>query len=129
MNRTGVPTSAGKGRARVLVVEDDAPTSDALVRLLRHYGFDVLLAATVQEAMRHLSARPDHILLDLMLPDGDGTRVLEAVRQAGMHSHVIVITGVSDPEYLDRVSGFKPAALLKKPVDFRQILEKLAKVA
>jgi DNA-binding response OmpR family regulator len=121
--------AAGRTPARVLVVEDDVPTADALRRLLSLYGYEVLLAETVREALRQLAARPDHILLDLMLPDGDGARVLEAVRQSRLASRVVVITGVGDPDHLARVRGLKPEALLRKPVDFTEILEKLSKVA
>jgi len=64
-----------------------------------------------------------------MLPDGDGARVLEAVRKSRLASRVVVLTGVGDADHLDRVRGLNPEALLNKPVDFKQILEKLAKVA
>jgi two-component system OmpR family response regulator len=129
MSTNGIPPGARKPPARVLVVEDDASTSDALMRLLRHHGFDVLIAGSVREAMEHLRSRPDHILLDLMLPDGDGTVILEHVRQAGLESRVLVITGVGDPEQIARVVHLRPEAVLRKPVEFSQILEKLSRVA
>jgi DNA-binding NtrC family response regulator len=130
MTSTG-KESAATARARVLVVEDDASTSHALVLLLRHHGYDVTLAATVRDAMRHIAAAPgpEFILLDLMLPDGDGGRILEAVRAAGMDTRVVVVTGVGDTDRLAQVNRLGPAALLKKPVDFSQILENLSRVA
>ena len=110
---------------RVMVVEDDPSTTHALGLLLRHHGYEVALAATVKDAMGLLPTQPDCILLDLMLPDGDGMRVLEAVREKGMRSRVVVITGVGDTDHLARVHLLKPSAMLKKPVDFSQILEEL----
>jgi hypothetical protein len=56
-------------------------------------------------------------------------RVLEAVREKGLPSRVVVITGVGDADHLARVHLLKPSAMLKKPVDFSQILEKLPDVA
>jgi DNA-binding response OmpR family regulator len=129
LSEAGIPTTAGRTPARVLVVEDDPSTADALRRLLRLYGYEVLLAESVREAHQQLATRPDHSLLDLMLPDGDGARVLEAVRQARLACRVVVITGVGDPDHLARVRGLNPEALLNKPVDFTQILEKLSRVA
>ena len=130
MSGTPAPsTTQGQSPPRVLVVEDDPSTAAALRRLLELHGYDVVLAETVRDALAGLARRPQHILLDLMLPDGDGARVLEAVRRSGMNSRVLVITGVGDAEHLDRVKSLKPEAMLKKPVDFGQILEKLSKVA
>lgn len=129
MSGTRAPSNLGQSPPRVLVVEDDPSTADALRRLLQLHGYDVLLAETVRDALAHLAQHPQHILLDLMLPDGDGARVLEAVRRSGMSSRVLVITGVGDGDHLDRVRLLKPEALLRKPVDFVQILEKLSKVA
>jgi DNA-binding response OmpR family regulator len=114
---------------RVLVVEDDSPTAHAMELLLRHHGYDVLMANSVEAALGHVASEPHCVLLDLMLPDGDGMRVLEAVREKGLKSRVVVITGVGDSDYLARVHLLRPDALLRKPVDFFQILEKLSGVA
>ena len=132
MSGTDRPTSdpqAPQRAPRVLVVEDDPSTADALRRLLGLHGYEVLVAGTVRAALAQLAQRPAYILLDLMLPDGDGARVLEAVRQSALDARVLVITGVGDADRLDRVRRLEPEAMLRKPVDFTQILEKLAKVA
>ena len=111
---------------RVLLVEDDPPTVHALETLLRHHRFDVTVAATVDAALRLLDdAEPDAVLLDLMLPDGDGIRILQAVRERQLSTRVAVLTGVGDLARLDRVRALRPDAMLQKPVDFFQILEHL----
>jgi len=127
MTRSG--DTASDRPPRVLVVEDDSATTHALELLLRHQGYDVLMASSVEEALGHVASEPEVVLLDLMLPDGDGMRVLEAVRERGLKSRVVVITGVGNADHLDRVHLLKPDALLKKPVDFFQILEKLLPAA
>jgi two-component system response regulator AtoC len=112
---------------RVLVVEDDQTTGHALELLLRHHRYDVITATSVAEAIGRLSSgpAPDAILLDLMLPDGDGLRVLELIRSRSLPTQVTVMTGVGDPIRLDRAAKLQPHALLLKPVDFPQILMQL----
>jgi two-component system KDP operon response regulator KdpE len=48
---------------------------------LGRHGFRVDTAATAQEAMEHAQARPDLILLDLGLPDGDGLSLIQTIRE------------------------------------------------
>jgi CheY-like chemotaxis protein len=112
---------------RVLVVEDDPPTGHALELLLKHHRYDVVIVNSVVEALDRLSSglAPDAVLLDLMLPDGDGARVLEAIRARGLPSRVTVLTGVGDPDRIDRALKLKPHAVLQKPVEFPQILKEL----
>ena len=68
--------------AHVLLVEDDAATSDAVATNLRAHGYRVVTAGDVADALRAWDAeRPDLILLDLGLPDLDGTAVVRHVRR------------------------------------------------
>ena len=112
-------------RSRVLLVEDERAARQALAALLRHYGYDVLSAATVEEGLRQAESNPEFILLDLMLPDGGGERVLEYVRERRLGSQVTVITGSNDPDRLAALARFAPKAVLRKPVDFSEILKQV----
>ena len=68
--------------ARILIVEDDEPTRTSVMANLETHGFQVAQAADVAGAMRSWEAsRPDLILLDLGLPDGDGLTVIRRVRR------------------------------------------------
>jgi DNA-binding response OmpR family regulator len=116
-------------KGRILVVEDDRASSTALNLLLRHHGYEVLMARTVADAIKLAASQPDFILLDLMLPDGDGIEVLEFSRDRQIRSAVTVITGSSDPERLARVQGLGPMVLLQKPIDFLDILRNLPQPA
>ena len=72
---------AGSG-AHVLVIEDDIATRDAVARNLAGHGYAVVPAGSVAEGLRAWDAeRPDLILLDLGLPDLDGTAVVRHVRK------------------------------------------------
>ena len=60
-------------RYTVLLVEDDTDIASVMVSLLESQGYRVRVAGDVATAQREIaSARPDLILLDLGLPDGDG---------------------------------------------------------
>jgi two-component system KDP operon response regulator KdpE len=68
--------------ARILLVEDDQTTRDAVARNLEAHGFRVLTSGDVADALRRWDAeRPDLILLDLGLPDLDGSTVVRHVRR------------------------------------------------
>ncbi|MBM3941481.1 MAG: response regulator [SAR202 cluster bacterium] len=67
---------------QVLVVEDDRGVTRMLGFALREAGFQVLLAASGQEALFLLESRPmDAVVLDLGLPDGQGGVVLDWLRR------------------------------------------------
>ncbi|WP_326658199.1 response regulator transcription factor [Streptomyces sp. NBC_00385] len=71
----------GHGAGTVLVVEDEPGIADILGITLRFHGFEVLTAATGQEAIDLGRARrPDLVLLDVMLPDMSGWQVCRALR-------------------------------------------------
>ncbi len=103
----------------VLLVEDDPTSRRALGTALQRRGWSVCLAATVAEAKGRLDhgLEPDVVLLDLMLPDGDGGDVLRDVRERGLDAKVAVCTGVADAERLNRVIALGPNAVFTKPLD------------
>src|SRR5580693_2915611 len=94
-----------KSEARLLVVDDEPTILELLAGTLRFAGFDVLTAVSGAEALRAAAAaRPDLILLDVMMPDCDGFDVVRRIRSAGPEVPVIFLTardGVGD-----RVTGF-----------------------
>jgi two-component system KDP operon response regulator KdpE len=68
--------------ARILLVEDDEATREAVARNLEGHGFRVTTSGDVADALRRWDAeRPDLILLDLGLPDLDGATVVRHVRR------------------------------------------------
>jgi two-component system KDP operon response regulator KdpE len=69
-------------RARILVVDDEPQIRRFLRTSLDVYGYDVSDAATAAEGLRLATAgRPDLVVLDLGLPDGDGFEVLRSIRE------------------------------------------------
>lgn len=81
------------------------------------------MVATVADANAYLDAhRPSAVILDLMLPDGEGSAVLERVRAANMDVRVTVTTASADPDRLKRVRALGPDSLLRKPLDLAELL-------
>jgi DNA-binding response OmpR family regulator len=90
----------------VLVVEDERDIRELLRRYLERAGSSVLTAATGAEALRLIEeVRPDLILLDLGLPDIDGTEVLAATARS---TRTIVLT--SRTAVADRIAGLRAGA-------------------
>jgi DNA-binding NarL/FixJ family response regulator len=115
----------------VLIVEDHEVTRTTLARLLRLHldGWEVLTAATIAEGLALVESEPSCVILDLMLPDGDGEIVLRRVREARLRTRVAVTTGTGDEARLEAVRRLGPEALLRKPVDPREIYEVCAAAA
>ena len=109
----------------MLVVEDDRAARRAVTRILRTQGYSVTEAGSVADAMAGLAQRPDWVLLDLMLPDGCGSEVLEKVHADRLMTRVCVVTGCA-PAKLEEVRLLGPDHVLIEPLDVAQLMVVLA---
>ncbi|MEF2976681.1 response regulator transcription factor [Subtercola sp. YIM 133946] len=90
---------------RVLVVEDGEPLRDLLGRALRLEGWDVREVADGASALdAAVEFRPDAIVLDVMLPDMNGIRVVTALRASGDATPVLFLTALHSTA--DRVDAY-----------------------
>jgi two-component system OmpR family response regulator len=88
-----LPVDVPTGAPRVLVVDDDDSIRDLLTMALEHSGYEVVLAATCHEARNAVERhRPELIVLDVMLPDGDGIDLCRRLRASGLRSPVLFLT-------------------------------------
>lgn len=95
----------------ILVVDDEEDLRNLLNLSLRREGFDTLLAATAAEAFRVLEdVRPSLVVLDLMLPDMQGTEVCRRIRANPDLASVPIIMLTARGEEIDRVVGFEVGA-------------------
>jgi two-component system, OmpR family, response regulator len=100
----------------VLVIEDSAPTRDLLVRALGSESWTVETASRFSSGVKlAMTERHDIILLDLMLPDGDGLDLCRRLRAEGITVPVLCLT--ARDEVAERVRGLDAGAddYLKKP--------------
>jgi two-component system, OmpR family, response regulator len=115
--------------ARLLVVDDEATILELLAGSLRFAGFEVVTAASGAEAMRAAStARPDLILLDVMMPDGDGFEVVRRMRSLGADVPVIFLTAREEVQM--RINGFALGAddYITKPFSLDEVLARIRAV-
>jgi CheY-like chemotaxis protein len=106
--------SYSSSRPRVLLVEDDADTQKIVARLLRS-NWDVVAASTLEQALLRLRDGYSWVLLDLMLPDGDGTVILREIRDHGLNIRVAVLTAMMAGPTYEEIRALKPDAILHKP--------------
>jgi DNA-binding response OmpR family regulator len=121
------PTPAG---ARVLVVEDDTNLRLTLVDNLEEEGYAVRAASTLAEARAQWKATSfDVVVLDIMLPDGDGYTLCRQMRQAGTPSRVLMLTARTLED--DVVRGFDVGAddYLAKPYRLRELMARIRVLA
>jgi DNA-binding NarL/FixJ family response regulator len=86
------------GALKVLIVDDHQLFSDALVRLLDEAGIHVTgTARSVAEATQ-LAGRdaPDVVLVDYLLPDGDGPQAMASIRSRAPNAKVVIVTALND---------------------------------
>jgi CheY-like chemotaxis protein len=113
---------------RVLIVEDVPLEAEALGRLLAGHGWVVRWARTVRGAWRGLSPRPDLVILDLGLPDGDGLGFLARLGERADPPPVLVLTGRTDMRSLEEAFRRGAWDYLTKPYDPRELLARLEAV-
>jgi two-component system OmpR family response regulator len=114
---------------RLLVVDDEATILELLSGSLRLAGFEVVTAASGAAAVRAATAsRPDLVLLDVMLPDGDGFEALRRIRSGGSEVPVIFLT--ARDEVPDRVNGFAVGGddYVTKPFSLEELLGRIRAV-
>ena len=115
-------------RRRILLVEDEDSIAEPLAAALEREGFEVAREATAAaglEAAR--SNAPDLVLLDVMLPDGDGRDVLRELRST---SQVPVVMLTARGEEIDRVLGLELGAddYVTKPFSAAELVARLRAV-
>jgi two-component system OmpR family response regulator len=111
---------------QLLLVEDDVRLARTLERGLRHEGHAVDLADSGAEALS-LAAAGDYdvVVLDVMLPGGDGLSVCRTLRKEGRWTPVLMLTARADVS--DRIAGLEAGAddYLVKPFDFGELVARL----
>src|SRR5512132_238460 len=110
---------------RILFVEDEAAIYEPFSKALRRNGFEPVVARTAAEALQSAERLdPDLVLLDLNLPDGDGSDVCRSLRK---ESDVPIVMLTARGTEMDRVLGLELGAddYVVKPFSSRELISRI----
>ncbi len=111
---------------KVLLLEDELALAEIVKENLESKGFDVTHIYTIEQAKQHyLQQRPDIIIADVMLPDGNGFDWIKFIRKKDTTTPVIFLT--SRTQTADVVEGFEMGGndYLKKPFSIAELLVRM----
>lgn len=114
---------------KILIIEDEPSLREVMQRALEQERYIVETAATYAEADARIAAYTyDCILLDIMLPDGNGLRLLEHIKQLRRRDNVIIISARDSLD--DKVEGLELGAddYLPKPFHTAELLARIRSV-
>ena len=113
-------------KSRVLVVDDEENIAFLLDSALRHFGFEVRVAANGRDALREVGCfDPDVVLLDVMLPDLDGFEIVRRLRTDGRKVPVLFLTARDTVD--DKVRGLTLGGddYVTKPFSLEEVVARL----
>jgi two-component system cell cycle sensor histidine kinase/response regulator CckA len=114
---------------RVLVVEDERPVASGIVALLELEGVDAMIVETGREVLPAIGHwNPDAVILDIGLPDIDGTKVYAAIARKYPALPVVFSSGHGDESQLEEFLARRNVAFLLKPYDVDTLLSTLDRV-
>ncbi len=116
----------------VLVVDDDRDLCDNLWDLLREHGFRVSVAHDCQQAADQLRESTFQVvLIDMRIPDCDGSAVFQIVRESNPRARTILITGYRSEmdQLIGRMVAEGAHGVCYKPFDVPELLKKLEQLA
>jgi two-component system, cell cycle sensor histidine kinase and response regulator CckA len=120
--RTPQPTDT------ILIADDEPAVLSTTSAVLAHYGYKTELAADGVEALTIFRANPRRftaVLLDLTMPGLNGAEVLRAIRVLNRSVRVLLMSGYSERDVLDRLQGQRNVAILRKPFTHEILMERL----
>jgi len=119
------------GRGTILVVDDEEIILDFCCWMVRRLGFDVLKARNGQEATDVFARYQDTIdlvILDIQMPVMDGERTYELLKQIAPDVKVILISGYSRAQAVERMLQDGCKAFIQKPFNIKDLSEKIEEV-
>ncbi len=111
---------------RILVVDDNEHTAEALAELVGTFGHQARYAFDAVEALKLLEEfRPETALVDLAMPGTDGLELARQIRRTGQPITLVAVTGYRNPGSYAAAAGAGFDAYLPKPVNLKLLRVKL----
>jgi DNA-binding response OmpR family regulator len=111
---------------KILIIEDDPAVREGLKTTLEQERFEVHFAVTGREGYEKAThGNIDLILLDLILPDMDGTEICKSLRKDGINIPILMVTGKK--EEIDKIVGLEVGAddYITKPFSTRELIARI----
>ena len=106
-------------RPRVLIVDDDQAVRTLLELALSHGGFQVFSAPNGSSALLQIRViQPDLVILDLLMPDPDGWRTLQKIREVSAVP-ILILTALNEPDMAKKCLARGADGCLFKPIDMQ----------
>ena len=117
-----------KPKPRILLVEDNRHSRNALALLFAGEGYDVVPAADGEEGfLLAVNVLPDLIITDLDMPNGPGLELVAMLKADPKTKDMpVVVTSGAEDEYLDMAAELGVDCVVKKPFDFDVFLDLVA---
>lgn len=113
-------------RPVILLVEDDDPVRELIGRALRANGFDVVAAASGEEALDlELDRHVDLLLSDVLLPNQNGFEVANQIHARSPHIPIVFMSGYYDQAVAEAAHLDISSTILQKPFAMADLLEHL----
>lgn len=112
-------------KAKILIVEDDEMLREGIAELMQREGYETQTACSCQEAKKALADRPDLILLDVMLPDGDGFSLCRDLRSRGIDINILFLTAFDEEEQIVKGLDSGGDDYITKPFRIRELVSRV----
>lgn len=115
----------------IILAEDSPSNRKIITHLLEKMGFHVVPCEHGQEALTALTSGQHKnvklVISDIMMPTMDGLELLKQIRESETYRHlpVILVTAISEKEYIDRARQLQADGYILKPVTVQRVFEKM----
>jgi len=116
------------GIGRILFVEDEDAVRGMAAKLLRARGYEVIEAASGEEALElaeEHAGKIDLMISDVVMPGMQGTDLLKQARQYLGDAPVMFISGYAEAEFSNLLEGERNVSFLPKPIDIKTLAERV----
>lgn len=108
----------------ILIIDDEIEANDLIRTFLERRGYTVYGASDGQSGIDAIKTKkPDLVFLDIKMPGMDGIDVLLKLKEENISAKIIVVTGLSEGEQIEKAKTLGILGVLKKPLQMSALIE------
>jgi DNA-binding response OmpR family regulator len=116
---------------KILVIDDDMPVRDTIVRILERKGYRVLVAADGVHGLRMFrSEQPDLVITDIIMPEKEGLETIREIRDQRPDAKILAISGggrIGNMDFLAFAGKLGASEIMPKPFDPTDLVDRVAR--